>query len=376
MSASNKALAIYAGPGARALLQREGLRPEHVAAIPAAAGGPKGLMLSRLDQFLFGDWLRESAQPIDLVGASIGAWRMATACMADNVAGFKRLEHDYIRQEFVIPPGKRMPSADSVSEAFAQSLLSFYDGHVAQVLSHQRYKLHVVTSHGKHVLHRQGRVSTPLGYAGAFVANAISRKGLGNWLERVVFSTPLERGLATEAPAAPVAMANLPFDTSDIKTLQCALTDDNFYQALRASCSIPFALNAVHDIPGAPTGAYWDGGITDYHMHLRYQTPPTQVVLYPHFQQAVVPGWLDKTLKHRHAATAALDHMVVIAPKPQWVATLPNAKLPDRHDFIHYKNDFAGRVQAWQFAVDESQRLVDELQGWLAKPDMSLVQSL
>jgi hypothetical protein len=33
-------------------------------------------------------------------------------------------------------------------------------------------------------------------------------------------------------------------------------------------------------------------------------------------------------------------------------------------------------VQAWQFAVDESQRLVDELQGWLAKPDMSLVQSL
>ncbi len=370
MSDSNKALAIYAGPGARALLQREGLRPEHVAAIPAAAGGPKGLMLSRLDQFLFGDWLRESAQPIDLVGASIGAWRMATACMADNVAGFKRLEHDYIRQEFVIPPGKRMPSADSVSEAFAQSLLSFYDGHVAQVLSHQRYKLHVVTSHGKHVLHRQGRVSTPLGYAGAFVANAISRKALGNWLERVVFSTPSGPG------SEPATMANLPFDTSDIHTLQCALTDDNFYQALRASCSIPFALNAVHDIPGAPTGAYWDGGITDYHMHLHYQTPPTQVVLYPHFQQAVVPGWLDKTLKHRHAATAALDHMVVIAPKPQWVATLPNAKLPDRHDFIHYKNDFAGRVKAWQCAVDESQRLVDELQGWLAKPDMSLVHSL
>lgn len=376
MSASNKALAIYAGPGARALLQREGLRPEHVAAIPAAAGGPKGLMLSRLDQFLFGDWLRESAQPIDLVGASIGAWRMATACMADNVAGFKRLEHDYIRQAFVIPPGKCMPSSDSVSKAFAQSLLSFYDGHVAQVLSHQRYKMHVVTSHGKHVLHRQGRVSTPIGYAGAFVANAISRKALGNWLERVVFSTPWQQSAATEAPAAPVAMANLPFDTSDINTLQCALTVDNFYQALRASCSIPFALDAVHDIPGAPTGAYWDGGITDYHMHLRYQTPPTKVVLYPHFQQAVVPGWLDKTLKHRHVATASLDHMVVIAPKPQWVATLPNAKLPDRHDFIHYKNDFAGRVQAWQCAVNESQRLVDELQGWLAKPDMSLVHSL
>lgn len=370
MSAGNKALAIYAGPGARALLQREGLRPEHVAAIPAAAGGPKGLMLCRLDQFLFGDWLGKSAQPIDLVGASIGAWRMATACMADSVAGFQRLEHDYIRQEFVIPPGKRMPSSASVSAAFAQSLHSFYDDHVSQVLSHKRYKLHVVTSHGKHVLHRQGPITTPLGYAGAFVANALSRKALGNWLERVVFSAAGKQG---EPPAAPAA---LPFDTADIKTLQCALTDGNFYQALRASCSIPFALDAVHDIPGAPMGAYWDGGITDYHMHLRYRTDPRHVVLYPHFQKAVVPGWLDKTLKHRHAATAALDHMVVIAPSPQWVATLPNAKLPDRHDFVHYNNDFAGRVKVWQTAVDESQRLVHEFQDWLAKPDMSLVQAL
>ncbi|MBA3623611.1 MAG: hypothetical protein H0W48_03990 [Methylibium sp.] len=23
----------------------------------------------------------------------------------------------------------------------------------------------------------------------------------------------------------------------------------------------------MHDIPGAPPGAYWDGGITDYHLH-------------------------------------------------------------------------------------------------------------
>ena len=366
MSASNKALAIYAGPSARALLQQEGLRPVHVAAIPAAAGGPKGLMLSRLDQFLFGEWLGKSAQPIDLVGASIGAWRMATACMTDSVTGFKRLEHDYIRQEFVIPPGKRMPSSDSVSKAFAHSLHSFYNGHVSQVLQHERYKLHVVTSHGKHILHRQGRIATPLGYAGAFVANALSRKALGHWLERVVVSSAQANG----------ALAQLPFDASDINTLQCALTDENFYQALRASCSIPFALDAVHDIAGAPAGAYWDGGITDYHLHLRYTASPQQVVLYPHFQQAVVPGWLDKTLKHRHAATAALDHMVVIAPSPQWVATLPNAKLPDRHDFIHYKNDLAGRVRVWQTAVDESQRLVDELQAWLAKPDMRLVQAL
>lgn len=63
--------------------------------------------------------------------------------------------------------------------------------------------------------------------------------------------------------------------------------------AVRASCSIPFVLDAVHDIAGAPRGAY----CMDYHMHLDYLASQTGqgVVLYPHFQKAVVPGWLDKT---------------------------------------------------------------------------------
>ena len=68
--------------------------------------------------------------------------------------------------------------------------------------------------------------------------------------------------------------------------------------------------------------------------------------------------------------------MVVIAPRPEWVRTLPSGKLPDRHDFMTYKDDFAGRVKVWQQAVDESQRLVDELSMWLVNPDMNAVQSL
>jgi hypothetical protein len=68
--------------------------------------------------------------------------------------------------------------------------------------------------------------------------------------------------------------------------------------------------------------------------------------------------------------------MVVIAPKPDWVRSLPNAKLPDRHDFMTYRDDFEGRVHVWQQAVDESQRLVDELQAWLQRPDMRQVLPL
>jgi len=156
-------------------------------------------------------------------------------------------------------------------------------------------------------------------------------------------------------------------------------TDANFMPALQASCSIPFVLRAVHDIPGAPPGAYWDGGITDYHLHLDYRQAAGQggagLVLYPHFQQAVVPGWLDKALKWRHGATPFLDTTVVLAPDPAWVAQLPNRKLPDRTDFTRYGNDLAARVKAWNAAAGAAQQLAEEFGEWVEKPDLGRVQA-
>ena len=74
-----QALHIHAGPLARVAIAKGGLQPSTVRTIAAAAGGPKGLILGALDRYIFGDWLSHSSQPVDLVGASIGAWRMATA---------------------------------------------------------------------------------------------------------------------------------------------------------------------------------------------------------------------------------------------------------------------------------------------------------
>ena len=82
---------------------------------------------------------------------------------------------------------------------------------------------------------------------------------------------------------------------------------------------------------------------------------------------------VDKGLKWRHGATRHLDTMLLLAPSPDWVKTLPNAKLPDRQDFPHYGNDLAGRVKAWTRAVSASQQLVDEFATWLEKPDMGQV---
>jgi len=150
-----KALRLYAGPGALAHLKREGLAPGHVRAIPAAAGGPKGLVLGPLDRLLFGDWLPRSTQPVDLVGASIGAWRMATACLDDPVRAFERLSRDYIAQHYELPPGQKRPPPELISERFGASLQSFYGGRVGEVLTHPRYRLHIVTSRGRPVMQRE-----------------------------------------------------------------------------------------------------------------------------------------------------------------------------------------------------------------------------
>ena len=356
-----KALHIHAGPKALAHIREQGLRPEHIGVVPGAAGGPKGLILGPLDRFIFGQWLPQSIQPVHLVGASIGAWRMATACLNEPVAAFERLERDYIAQHYELPPGQKRPSAEQVSREFAASLQSFYGGRIDELLAHPRYKLHLVTSRGRHVLHREHPLGTPLGYAGAYISNAVARRAMGAWLERVVFSS--------QGP--------LPFGTQDYATRQLPLQADNFMAALQASCSIPFVLQAVHHIPGAPTGSYWDGGITDYHLHLNYQPPANSpIVLYPHFQQAVVPGWLDKALKWRHHATPALDAVLLLAPNPEWVKTLPNGKLPDRQDFVTYGQDLQGRMKVWNAAASAAQQLADEFRSWLVRPELDQLKPL
>ena len=261
-----------------------------------------------------------------LLGASIGAWRLASACLPDADAALAQLADDYIHQRYDHAPGKA-PRPSHVSALFAAKLDERFGGQEQAVLSHPRYRLHVFTSRGVRALARDGRVRTPLGYLGAFASNVVSRRAMGGFLERVIFSDPRER---------------LPVPTRDYRTRHVDLAPANLSRSILASCSIPFWLDAVTDIAGAPPGPYWDGGITDYHLHLDYAALRDGLVLYPHFQRTLVPGWLDKALRHRHRASARLANVVLLSPGPEWVASLPGAKIPDRSDFKTWGDDEQG----------------------------------
>jgi hypothetical protein len=348
--AMSAALQILAGPRARAHLRERGLKPDDVRVVPGAAGGPKCLALNALDRFIFGRWLPGAVQtgrPVHLMGASVGAWRLAEACLPNAAEALRAMAEDYVAQDYPRRPGKQ-PLPGDVSRVFGATLQSRLGARAAEVLAHPRFRLHVITSRGRHVMRRERRVVTPLAYLGAFATNAVSRRALGGWLERVMFSD------AREA---------LPFALHDYRTTQVGLDAANLVPSVLASCSIPFWLDAVHDIPGAPRGAYWDGGITDYHLHLDYGQMSEGLVLYPHFQPTVVPGWLDKALKHRHAATSRLANVVLLVPNPEWVkATLPRGKLPDRSDFMAYGERIDERQRDWRRALAECERLADEFE--------------
>lgn len=356
-----KALAIYAGRKAFRHIERNGLSSSDVRVVAGAAGGPKGLILGPLDRFLFGQWLPQTSAPVDLVGGSIGACRMAAACMDDPRQAFESFERGYVAQDYPVLPGERRPPAHRVSALFNKTLRSFYGGALDAVLHHPKYRLHVITSRGKGLLSRGGPWSTLAGFFQAYARNLRSRQALAGSLERVVFSSP--------RPSGPAA---LPFVADDFPTLQVALTAENCLAAMQASCSIPFVLEPVSEIAGAPPGQYWDGGLVDYHLHLNYQ----QLVLYPHFQREVVPGWLDKHLKKRHQATSFLDWVILLAPQSQWVASLPNAKLPDRSDFTHYARDVPARQKVWRAAVSASEQLAQEWAQWLEHADIKQVIAL
>ena len=135
------------------------------------------------------------------------------------------------------------------------------------------------------------------------------------------------------------------------------LRDDNVAAALHASGAIPFVLTGERDIPGAPPGQYWDGGIIDYHFDLG-QYRGDGLILYPHFSASVIPGWFDKFLPWRQAAIHEIDNLVLLCPSDAFIADLPMGKIPDRSDFTHLEHD--DRVRYWEQCVERSKALAQE----------------
>jgi hypothetical protein len=309
--ASISPLTIRAGRTALERIRSRGLDPGDVALVPGAAGGPKGLGIAGLDRAIFGDFLERAPRVRHLVGASIGAWRFAAVCCNDRMRMLDEFARGYTRQRY--PP---RPSRQLVSQSARDMIDELFKGREEEILANPGYRLHILTVRGRWPLTRDSSFSTPLGFGMAALANTLDRRHLARFIDRTVFHDARER-----------PPFSVPFDA--FRTHVVELDAGNLSAALIASASIPLVLEGVADIPRAPAGVYWDGGIIDYHLHLPYHHAEG-LVLYPHFIDRIIPGWLDKVLPWRHARGEWLDNVVLVAPSaaPPWSSSKRAASRP------------------------------------------------
>ena len=335
-----KALELRVGKTAAKRLESEGWHADLIDGLIGASGGPKWLILGRMDRVLIADLLAGRSRPLDAVGSSIGSWRHAAMAQLDPVEAYDRFEKAYLAQSYRSAKPS-VPEITQVALWLMNSLLGEQGGH--SVATHPWLRSHIVTARGKGLNAQRPGKRLIAGMGIAALGNAVSRRTLPASFQRVVFAPE---------QASPLRPLLDGFDTQYV-----GLSEANVFHALMASGAIPYVFEGVYEIEGAGQGAFWDGGIIDYHFDLQ-RLPRDEVWLYPHFSNRTTVGWFDKFLPWRADQQVSVDQLIMICPTDEFIASLPFGKIPDRRDFGNIPESV--REPYWQTCVDESQRLADE----------------
>jgi len=334
-------LTLRAGKEAYQKIKKDGLSPEMIAGVVAAAGGPKWFTTYGLVRYILGDFLKDAHHPLHFLGASVGSWQMTTALTSDPLASIDRLQHAYCNSVY-----SPKPSEQEISIACKKMIEHMIADETDHILSHPSRSLQVVTARGKGLLSHSNQVLRSLGFSLAFISNVIGRRHLAKSTERIIFKSKGDLIFHSELDILP--------------TREIELTHHNLLPALRSSGTIPFMMEGINNIPSAPEGYYWDGGMTDYHISLPYTNQG--IILHPHFLSKVLPGWFDKKLPwNRSADEGMMSKVLLITPSEEYVRSLPRQQISDMSDLKYFGLDQGKRIEYWSEISDRSKELGEEL---------------
>ena len=343
-------LVIAAGPTALAHIREKGLSPDDISAIFGASGAAKWLAIAGLDHKVFSQFMpqRSDKTPVHLFGTSVGAFKLAAAARRDCDTTLRVTAEAYIAQSYA--DEINFSSIDRQTDIVLGKVMGHDNGGdmasgVAEVLANDRFRLHIgtVRCHGTLNASLPGQA---LALARAGLLSTFTAQHLRGLAERTIFSDP---------------RATLPFQARDgYRVKQAQLTADNFLLALRASGAIPVYMRAIN-LPEDPHHKYHDGGMLDYHPVPGTFWPETDgLILYPHFYDHFKMRWFDKFYPWRKAPARLLDKVVMLAPSREWVAALPDGKIPSRQDFPKYRKNETERFEKWREVVRRSHALGEE----------------
>ncbi|MCP4115746.1 MAG: patatin-like phospholipase family protein [Desulfobacteraceae bacterium] len=335
-------LIFLAGHRAYERIRSQGLSSDDVSMVVGASGAAKWLVLHGLESALFGQWFAGRKKPLHLFGTSIGSWKSAAAAQDDPIPGFDRLAHAYIHQYY---NGKATPrqvakEADRIMDA------CLTPGMAEEILDHPYCRLHLSAVRCRGPLASDHPLAMAAGLAAAWGTNRISRNLFRRQCRPTLFYDPRD---------VPSFSNNGEFTGGAVP-----LTPENLRQALLASGSIPYVMEGIQGIPGAPEGVYRDGGLFHYHPAFDFLNGEEGIVLYPHFYSQVTLGWFDKNRPARIADGSLLSDVLLLAPSPSFVAALPLGRIPDRRDFDRLAGRDGDRVEFWEKSVAMGRRLGDQ----------------
>ncbi|GBC60746.1 hypothetical protein DENIS_1705 [Desulfonema ishimotonii] len=335
-------LVFRAGRKAYISIKQNGLSADAVKVVAGAAGGPKFLVLSGLDRILFTSWFAGRTEPLFLLGASIGTWRFAAAARNHPADAMTSFRSAYIRQRY-----SDRPTPAEITRG-SEKILSGFLGKTgaSEVLNHPYLRLNILAVRSGRAVSSLRQIPMTLGLLGAALANVADRRLLRFFFGRTLFHDPRTRP---------------PFwGMNEFPVQKVRLDAANLRKALLASGSIPLVMDGVGDIPGAQAGIYRDGGVIDYHLNLPFMPGKEGIVLYPHYTDRIIPGWLDKTLRWRRPSPRYMENVLMVAPSQRFVENLPHRKIPDRSDFYRFRGHDAERMLYWKQVVRVSRQLADE----------------
>ena len=332
-------LTIQAGSLAKQLIENEGLYAHQVDMIPGAAGGPKGIGLTGLDQAIFADFFSKAKQRRYLIGSSVGAWRFAGIVAQGEKLGPEKLAELYIN----LPFHKKMKIAE-IEKISRDMLYGILGDQTQKLIDHPDYHLTIIAAKAEKLFQSDQKLALYSSLLGIIGSNAISRNRLNKFMQRVI--------------CQPTGFPQFKIQDDVFKTHYINFNQNNVADWLMASGSIPGVTPAVKNIADAPQGAYRDGGLIDYHIDLPFESKG--IVLYPHFTDNIIPGWFDKMFKSRKANPDNQARTLLISPSAKYLKSLPLGRLPDRKDFVLKGLDETTRIKMWKQSVAESQRMGDE----------------
>jgi len=346
-------LEIYAGKNARKVIEEQGFTPSLFTSVLGASGGPKWFTLYALDKYVFGEFFQDRVEPINLIGSSAGAFRMACFSQNDPVAAIERLANNYCHTTY-----SEKADAKEITVK-ARALLDIVMGQDGcdEIINNPVFKAHFVVAKCNGFVSSENKAVQVLGLAKSYIYNRVGRRHLASQYERYVFQ-PDDSELSFSDPV-------------EIPTTHCALTNDNLKDSLLASGSIPMVMEGIRDIAGCDQGMYRDGGIVDYHFDIKINNPG--LTLYPHFSSELKAGWFDKNLS-RQVASSHYDNTVLICPSPEFIASLPYQKIPDRSDFTDLCAD--KRIEYWQQVFVQSEQLALAFKSFYESQDLTQVKPI